>query len=113
MSIQPTVVNQTVTQKINPSSRCAELGIPISRGGVITLDAYIYDSQDNQEYFKAIMVETGGTVVIENPDGTPIAFPIPDRGIRYFLGARVLTSATIEGQTYTTDAEGIFWGGGK
>lgn len=108
-----TVVQQTITQKINPASRCAELGIPISRGGVITLDTYVSDSQGNPEFFKAIMVDTGGIVVVENPDATPIVMPIPDRGIRYVLGARVLTSAVIGGVTYTTDATGIYWGGGK
>lgn len=105
-------LTQTVTQKLNPATRCVQMGIPYTRSGPITLDSYITDLDGNRENFKCIFVTTGGLVVIEDFDGNVGLAVIPDQGIRYCPGKRVLTSGVIGVTTYTTTATGIYWGGG-
>jgi hypothetical protein len=95
------------TQAINPIERNHYMYGAVSRGGPVTVGTYYGETA------YAIRASVAGLVVVEGVDGNPIVIPALQVGETFLVKhTRVLTSALIDGNTYTTAATGLFWYGG-
>jgi hypothetical protein len=88
------------THPVSPGMRMDNLGAFITRGGAITLDAYL----PNDEIFKVLFCTTGGVVRVEGIDGNTFEVNLQDNGGAPIVGRRVLTAGTT--------AAGLKWCGG-
>jgi len=103
-------MTQVFSTTIDPQNRTAAVGIMATRGGEIVLDAYV---NANKEMFKFLHISTGGDVIIEGIDGTPMPwYGASSDSVIPIAGFRVLTTAIINGNPKTTTATGITWYGG-
>lgn len=93
--------------QVPPDERTNRIGLVITRGGIVTLDAVV------PEYFKAIHVGIGGDLIVLGKNGNYIPFyAVPNSTIIYVMGNSVVSAATVDGVAMTTTATGITWHGG-
>ena len=106
----------TTTNTINPLKSVNMVGMPITRGGVVTPGApFLTDDNltNKGELCKIIHVGTGGNLIIENQDGVAQVFiGLLSGSTIPCIAQRVLAAATINGNPYTTTCAGITWHGG-
>lgn len=108
------------SKNIGADSRSNDIGLVDCIGGVVVLDQPFKRANGaNGGLSCKIYVGVGlptvitGTIVIEDADGQPIPYiGRPTGDVIVVKGARVLTSAVINGTTYTTDCTGLTWTGG-
>jgi len=95
------------TNPLNKISNSTQYSIYPSRGGFVTIGT------ETPELFCQLAVESGGSVIVENKDGTVRYYPQLNPGAIYpIMGTKILASATIDGQAVTTSASNIWWYGG-
>ena len=100
-------MSQKFSTTIDPNNRTAAVGIMATRGGEIILDVA------PGEMFKFLHIATGGDIIIQGVDGTPIPwYGASSDSLIPMAGFMVLTSAVINGVTKSTTATGITWYGG-
>lgn len=100
-------INQVSAPKLPPEERSNRIGIPATRGGIITVDTQL------TEYFKLIHVGVGGNVIVRGKDNSMIpVLGLSDDSWFPAIGNEVVSAATIDGVAVTTTAENITWYGG-
>lgn len=99
--------------KLPPEERTNRIGLPITRGGVITVDSPVLDANGAPEFFKLLHVGTGGVLLVVGKDGSIIPFlGLIDGDWVPVVGNEVVSTATIGGTPYTTTCDNITWHGG-
>lgn len=114
----PTIFPQGIPN-VNPAARAAENGFFFKNGGPLTAD--VQPTYQNQPvFFKYIgslvtdedITGASGNVVVQDFQGNPYVIAMPEGGIRMCEGTMILSSAVIDGTTYTTTAPNLWWYGG-
>lgn len=99
--------------KLPPEERTNRIGVPITRGGIISVGTVVTDSNGAPEFFKLLHVGNGGNLLVQGKDGSVIPFlGLLNGDWIPVVGDLVLASATIGGTPYTTTCTNITWHGG-
>lgn len=102
-----TVLNQYQADKLPPQERSNRIGMPITRGGIITNDVQV------QEFFKLLHIGTAGDLIVLGKNGSYIPFfNLLNGDWVPVVGNMVVSAATIDGVACTTTATDITWHGG-
>lgn len=102
-----TVLNQYTADKLPPQERTNRIGMPITRGGIITEDVQI------SEFFKLLHIGTAGDLIVLGKDGSYIPFfGLLNGDWVPVVGNMVVSAATVDGVAMTTSASEITWHGG-
>ena len=101
------VLNQYQADKLPPQERTNRIGMPITRGGIITPDVQV------SEFFKLLHIGVSGDLIVLGKDGSYIPFfGLLDGDWVPVVGNMVVASATVDGVAMTTTADDITWHGG-
>lgn len=102
-----TVLNQYQADKLPPQERTNRIGMPITRGGIITADVQL------TEFFKLLHIGQAGDLIVLGKDGRYIPFfGLLDGDWVPVVGNMVVSAATVDGVPMTTTATDITWHGG-
>lgn len=100
-------LNQYAAEKLPPQERTNRIGIPITRGGIITEDSQL------TEFFKLLHIGVGGDLIVLGKDGSYIPFyGLLNGDWVPVIGNMVVSAATVDGVSMTTSASDITWHGG-
>lgn len=100
-------LNQYTAEKLPPQERTNRIGIPITRGGIITEDSQL------TEFFKLLHIGVGGDLIVLGKDGSYIPFyGLLNGDWVPVIGNMVVSAATVDGVSMTTTADDITWHGG-
>lgn len=102
-----TVLNQYTADKLPPQERTNRIGMPITRGGIITPDVQV------QEFFKLLHIGVGGDLIVLGKDGSYIPFiGLLNGDWVPVVGNMIVAAATVDGVAMVTNADDITWHGG-